>query len=89
MRGIGAGVRIFDLIERKPEIDPEVGIEIDRNRRGTIKFEKVSFRYPSRPTVEVLKDLDLEINVGESIAIVCVLRNSFVCVQSLTITSSL
>ncbi|KAF7798827.1 hypothetical protein EIP86_010053 [Pleurotus ostreatoroseus] len=70
MRGIGAGVRIFDLIERKPTIDPEVGIEIDRNRRGTIKFEKVSFKYPSRPTVEVLKELDLEINVGESIAIV-------------------
>lgn len=75
MRGIGAGVRIFDLLERKPVIDPEVGVEIDRNRRGPIRFEKVSFRYPSRPTVEVLKELDLEINVGDSIAIVYVLAH--------------
>ena len=70
MRGIGAGVRIFDLLERRPVIDPGVGVEIDSTRRGAIKFEKVSFRYPSRLTVEVLKDLDLEINVGESVAIV-------------------
>ncbi|KAJ3555280.1 hypothetical protein NM688_g2661 [Phlebia brevispora] len=70
MRGIGAGVRIFDLLERTPVIDPALGAEIDRNRRGPVRFEKVTFRYPSRPTVEVLKDLDLEINVGESVAIV-------------------
>lgn len=69
MRGIGAGVRIFDLLERKPLIDPEVGVDVG-HRLGPIKFEKVSFRYPSRPTTEVLKDLDLEIDVGESIAIV-------------------
>lgn len=70
MRGIGAGVRIFDLLERKPLIDPEVGVDIHPGWQASIKFEKVSFRYPSRPTVEVLKDLDLEIHVGESIAIV-------------------
>ena len=70
MRGIGAGVRIFDLLERQPVISPEAGVDIDKNRRGPVKFEKISFRYPSRPTVEVLKDLDLEINVGESVAIV-------------------
>ena len=70
MRGIGAGVRIFDLLERKPIIDPDAGVEVEKNRRGPIRFEKVSFRYPSRPSVEVLKDLDLEINVGESVALV-------------------
>ena len=70
MRGIGAGVRIFDLLERQPVIDPAVGVEVDKVRRGPIRFEKVSFRYPSRPTVEVLKDLELEIKVGESVALV-------------------
>ena len=70
MRGIGAGVRIFDLLERQPIIDPDAGVEVAKNRLGPIRFEKVSFRYPSRPTVEVLKDLDLEINVGESVALV-------------------
>ena len=70
MRAIGAGVRIFDLLERKPAIDPSAGVELDRSRRGSIKFENVSFVYPSRPSVQVLKKLDLEIGVGESVALV-------------------
>lgn len=70
MRGIGAGVRIFDLLERKPAIDPEVGVPIDPARRGPIRFENVTFEYPSRKEVTVLKDLSLEINPGESVALV-------------------
>ena len=70
MRGIGAGVRIFDLLERKPLIDPEVGVPIDSARRGPIRFENVMFQYPSRKEVTVLKDLNLEINPGESVALV-------------------
>lgn len=70
MRGIGAGVRIFDLLDRKPAIPPETGIEVEPTRRGPIKFEKVSFEYPSRKNVTILKDLDFEVGVGESVAIV-------------------
>lgn len=70
MRGIGAGVRIFDLLERQPAIDPDAGVEIDPARRGIIKFENVTFEYPSRKDVIVLKDLDLEIYPGESVALV-------------------
>ncbi|KAK7691345.1 hypothetical protein QCA50_004740 [Cerrena zonata] len=70
MRGIGAGVRIFDLLDRKPAIPPDTGIEVEPTRRGSIKFEKVSFEYPTRKNVTILKDLDLEVGVGESVAIV-------------------
>ena len=70
MRGIGAGVRIFDLLERKPIIDPEAGVPIESSRRGPIRFENVMFQYPSRKEVTVLRDLDLEINPGESVALV-------------------
>lgn len=70
MRGVGAGVRIFDLLERKPAIPPEHGIEVDHARRGPIKFEGVSFEYPSRANVPILNSLDLEVKVGESVAIV-------------------
>lgn len=72
MRGIGAGVRIFDLLERKPIIDPDVGVPIDPARRGSIRFEDIWFQYPSRKEVIVLKDLNLEINPGESVALVYV-----------------
>ena len=72
MRGIGAGVRIFDLLDRKPAIPPETGADVEPSRRGNIKFEKVTFEYPSRKNVTILKELDLEVSVGESVAIVYV-----------------
>lgn len=72
MRGIGAGVRIFDLLDRQPVIPPDTGVEVDPKRRGPIRFEHVSFEYPSRKNVKILKHLDLEVEVGESVAIVLV-----------------
>jgi putative ABC transport system ATP-binding protein len=35
-----------------------------------VKFEGVTFEYPSRKGVEILKDFELEIGVGESVVIV-------------------
>ncbi|KAL6304938.1 P-loop containing nucleoside triphosphate hydrolase protein [Sparassis latifolia] len=70
MRGVGAGVRIFELLDRKPAIPPDTGIIVDHSRRGPVRFEDVCFEYPSRPGVQILKDLHLEVNVGESVAIV-------------------
>jgi len=43
---------------------------LDPTRHGTIKFEKITFEYPSRKNVEILHDFDLDIRVGESVAIV-------------------
>lgn len=70
MRGVGAGERIFQLLDRHPAIPPNTGLPVDPTRRGPIRFEEVYFRYPSRPGVEILKHLDLEVNVGESVALV-------------------
>lgn len=72
MRGIGAGVRIFDLLDRSPAIPPDTGVPVGPSRRGVIRFEHVWFEYPTRRNVQILKDLNLEIGVGESVAIVCV-----------------
>ena len=70
MRGVGAGTRIFELIDRTPIINPYVGAALDPVRRGRVKFENVVFEYPSRKGVEILKDFNLDLNVGESVAIV-------------------
>ncbi|KAG6813754.1 hypothetical protein H0H92_007706 [Tricholoma furcatifolium] len=70
MRGIGAGTRVFELLDRTPAIPPNDGVAISPTRRGLIKFEGVQFEYPSRKGVEIMKDLNLEIGVGESVAIV-------------------
>lgn len=78
MKGIGAGNRVFGLLERNPVIPPHKGTEFIRpdpvtgSGMGTIRFENVSFHYPSRPSVSVLKNFNLELNAGESVAIVYV-----------------
>jgi ABC-type multidrug transport system fused ATPase/permease subunit len=71
MRGIGAGARIFELLDRRPAIPPKSGIDLAPTRSGPVKFEGVQFEYPSRKGVEILRDFDLEIDVGESVVIVC------------------
>jgi hypothetical protein len=72
MRGIGAGTRIFELLDRTPAIPPDDGISVPTDRRGVLKFENIKFEYPSRKGAEILRNFNLEIAVGESVAIVYV-----------------
>lgn len=85
MKGIGAGNRVFGLLERDPLVPYGVGAPFPKpnpslagEQMGTIRFENVSFSYPSRPKVMVLKDFDLELKNGESVALVYVRRSTFV-----------
>jgi putative ABC transport system ATP-binding protein len=70
MRGIGAGMRIFEVLDRSPAVPYGVGEEVPKDQLGVVKFERVRFEYPSRKGVEILKDFDLELGVGESVVIV-------------------
>lgn len=69
MKGVGAGTRVFDLLDRKSAIPLSVGKTLEPGREGPIRFENVSFTYPSRKEVEVLKGVDLQIEPGTSLAI--------------------
>ena len=42
MRGIGAGERIFEVLDRRPAIPPGVGIPLERTRVGRVRFENVA-----------------------------------------------
>ncbi|KAL0579611.1 ATP-binding cassette permease mdl1 [Marasmius crinis-equi] len=70
MRGVGAGGRIFELLDREPAVSPHTGVPVSPTRRGPIRFENIMFEYPSRKGVEILKDFNLELDVGESVAVV-------------------
>lgn len=70
MRGIGAGVRVFDVLERTPAIPYNQGDKVSNDRVGVVKFEGVHFEYPSRKNVKILDSFNLELGVGESVAIV-------------------
>jgi ATP-binding cassette subfamily B (MDR/TAP) protein 10 len=70
MKGVGAGQRVFYLLDRKSSIPLGVGQELSSRRNGLIRFDNVRFTYPSRKEVEVLKGIDLEIQPGQSVALV-------------------
>ncbi len=69
LRAIGATEWIFELIGTTPRI-PLDGGERPPAFDGSIDFEGVRFRYPSRPEVEALKGISLRIAPGEVIAVV-------------------
>ncbi|CAN1292880.1 ABC transporter B family member 4 [Linum perenne] len=66
-----AATSVFSIIDRKSQIDSSVesGITLD-NLKGEIELRHVSFKYPSRPNVQVLRDINLTIRSGESVALV-------------------
>ncbi|CAL4961640.1 unnamed protein product [Urochloa decumbens] len=66
-----AATRILDRINRVPQInaDDPKGLVLDQIR-GELQFESVRFVYPSRPNVSVLKDFNLQIPAGQTIALV-------------------
>ena len=41
MRGIGAGQRIFELLDRQPAIPPGVGVALPPWRTGVLRFENL------------------------------------------------
>jgi len=65
---MASGARIFELLDIKPEIkDSPQAIEMPPVK-GEIKFQQVSFAY--EPGMEVLHDINLTVNPGETMAIV-------------------
>ena len=66
-RAMASGARIFELLDVEPEIrDDTQAVELPPAKE--IKFKGVSFGYA--PSVEVLHDIDLTVNPGETVAIV-------------------
>lgn len=69
MKGVGAASRLFELQDREPTIKTTVGTKV-HSARGAIKFEDVSFSYPTRPAVQIFDSMSFEITPGTNVAIV-------------------
>ncbi|WP_199554148.1 ABC transporter transmembrane domain-containing protein [Sandaracinobacteroides hominis] len=71
MRAAGASARVRDLLAELPGITaPANPASMPVPPIGSLKFEDVSFRYPSRPDMPAVRDLKLEIHPGERVAVV-------------------
>ncbi|RDY12393.1 ABC transporter B family member 4, partial [Mucuna pruriens] len=66
-----ATASIFGIIDKKSKIDPndESGTTLD-SVKGEIEFRHVSFKYPSRPKIQIFRDLSLAIHSGKTVALV-------------------
>ncbi|KAL4643329.1 hypothetical protein ACB092_02G084800 [Castanea dentata] len=62
---------IFAILDRKSKIDSSdaSGMKIE-NVKGEIELQHVSFRYPTRPNVQIFRDLCLAIHSGKTVALV-------------------
>jgi ABC-type multidrug transport system fused ATPase/permease subunit len=69
---LGATQRVRELLRNEGE-----AVELTFNDKafqrpikGSVRFENVAFAYPGRPDVEVLRNINLNANIGEQIALV-------------------
>ncbi|ANU06930.1 ABC transporter transmembrane domain-containing protein [Paraurantiacibacter namhicola] len=71
LRGAGAASRLNELLREKPAIAPPARpTDLPQPPRGSLSFRNVTFRYPTRPDTPALSDFTLEVEPGETVAIV-------------------
>jgi len=71
LRGSGAAHRIHELLSAKPETHaPAQPVALPELPLGSLEFENVTFRYPTRPDDKALHALSLAIAPGETVAVV-------------------
>ncbi|HEV7633754.1 MAG TPA: ABC transporter transmembrane domain-containing protein, partial [Steroidobacteraceae bacterium] len=70
-RAAGAMERLAELLHAESAIAaPAVPAPLPAASRGSIRFEDVTFHYPSRPETSALQNFSLEIAPGETVAFV-------------------
>jgi ABC-type multidrug transport system fused ATPase/permease subunit len=69
---LGATQRIREILDEKPEPVETVEEPLlnEYKLNGKVELQNIAFSYPSRPEIQVLKDVSIVANRGEQIAIV-------------------
>ena len=71
LRGAGAAGRLNELLAQVPEIRaPASPVALPQPPRGAVRFDHVTFRYPTRPDVSALDDFTLDVAPGDTVAVV-------------------
>jgi len=69
-RAIGAAERLFELLNIESLIDTPSSPSSILRLKAEMRLEEVTFNYPSRPEKAALKNFTLDINEGQSLALV-------------------
>ncbi|MDH3243017.1 MAG: ABC transporter ATP-binding protein/permease [Saprospiraceae bacterium] len=67
---LGATERILEILDRDSEVEMREKGNNDLRLKGDIRFENVSFSYPTRPELKVLRDVSFSVSAGQKIALV-------------------
>ncbi|EQB11864.1 ABC transporter transmembrane domain-containing protein [Sphingobium lactosutens] len=72
LRGAGAASRLGELMTALPDISPPARTHMlpAMERGARLTFDQVRFHYPTRPDQAALNGIDLDINPGETVAVV-------------------
>ncbi|MGB6143861.1 MAG: ABC transporter transmembrane domain-containing protein, partial [Rhodanobacter sp.] len=71
LRAAGAMERLGELLAERPDIvAPKQPLALPRPISGALRFDGVSFHYPSRPDAPALHDFTLDVRPGETVALV-------------------
>ncbi|WP_447734886.1 ABC transporter transmembrane domain-containing protein [Rhodanobacter soli] len=71
LRAAGAMERLGELLDERPEIvAPAQPLALPRPVSGALRFDQVSFHYPTRPDTAALHDFTLNVHPGETVALV-------------------
>uniref|UniRef100_H3DJZ2 ATP-binding cassette sub-family B member 10, mitochondrial n=1 Tax=Tetraodon nigroviridis TaxID=99883 RepID=H3DJZ2_TETNG len=71
MKGFGAGTRLWELLDRKPEFPLNEGLVLPPDQlKGQLQFCDVSFGYPTRKEAPVFQNLNLMVPAGTVMAVV-------------------
>ena len=67
----GAAERLFEILQVKSAIAPPAApVMMPVPARGDVRFDNVSFAYPTRPDVRAVEGVSLSVRAGEKVAIV-------------------
>ncbi|XP_061476691.1 antigen peptide transporter 2 isoform X2 [Rhineura floridana] len=69
LSNVGAAEKVFEYLRREPSVRTEGTLAPD-SLQGHVSFRNVSFSYPSRPDIQVLKNVSFELRPGEVTALV-------------------
>lgn len=70
MQAVGASQRVFELMDRTVRIPISGGLAPPENGEGVVRFEGVTFAYPTRKKVNVLQDMSFEVPPSKITALV-------------------
>lgn len=71
VKGTQALGSVFRILHRKTAIDPNNPTsKVVTSVQGDIEFRNVNFKYPARPDITILEDLNLRVSAGKSLAVV-------------------